>query len=165
MTLPELSALATAMQALFNTYPTDAYDAERLTLALESGDERHVVRVQPGQVAWLTHLVQDESASCRNAHADGNGQCAHCAGRGVVGATKPTVWIIWQADGTGPGRPCLDEATAKKRAETLYMDGLHSDDQEEDGLEWTGGGDSYELEDNGQDTGWCVSPEEVETRP
>ncbi|WP_069627257.1 hypothetical protein [Streptomyces niveus] len=163
MSLPELPALAAALQTLFDTYPTDADEAERLTLALESGDERQVVSLQPGQAAWLTTLVQDEFVSCRNAHSDGNGRCAHCTGRGVVGATKPTVWIIWQTDGAGPGRPCLDEATAKKRAETLYLDGLHSDDQEEARLEWTGGGDLYELEDNGQDTGWCVGPEEVET--
>ncbi|MEV1040549.1 hypothetical protein AB0J01_28445 [Streptomyces sp. NPDC050204] len=163
MPLPELTPLAAALRNLFDTYPTDADDAERLTLTLESGDERQVVNPQPGQAAWLTNLVEAEAASCRNAHSDGNGQCAHCTGRGVVGATKPEVWIVWQLDGSGPGRPFLDEATAKKHVETLYMEGLHSDDQEEAQLEWTGGDDLYELEDNGRETGWCVSPAEVET--
>lgn len=163
MSLPELPTLAAVLQALFDDYPTDADDAEQLTLALESGDERHVVRLQPGQAAWLTRLVQNETASCRNAHSDGNGRCAHCGGHGVVGAHKPTAWVVWRTDGAGPGRLCLDEATAKKRAETLYLEGLHSDDREEALLEWTGRGDPYELEDNGEDTGWCVSPEFVET--
>ncbi|MER5615940.1 hypothetical protein [Streptomyces sp. NPDC002215] len=160
MPLPELPALATTLQALFDTYPTDATDAE--PLALESGDERHIVPIQPGQAARLTNLVHNEATTCRNAHSDGNGQCAHCDGLGVTGAHKPTVWIVWHTDGTRPPRACLNEATANKRAETLYHDGKNWNDQDNAQLEWIDCGDHYELEDDGQDTGWRVSPETIE---
>ena len=163
MTLPQLPALYAALQNLFDTYPTDDEGAERLTLALESGGERLVVRLQPGQAEWLTNLVKHEEESCRNAHEYGTGVCAHCRGLGMVGGRQPRTWVAWQSDGGGPGTPCTDAATAKWYAETQYLDGLHSEDQEAAVLRWTGTDDLRELEDNGQDTGWCVSPEPMVT--
>jgi hypothetical protein len=41
-----------------------------------------VVKLQPGQVDWLTSLVLDEAKTCRNAHSDDSGQGWHCGGRG-----------------------------------------------------------------------------------
>ena len=163
MTLPELHPLAVALENLFDTYPTDADDAERLTLALESGGERIVVRLQPGQADWLTTLVRHEEVSCRNAHAGETGECGHCRGLGMVGGRQPRTWVAWQVDGGGPGTPCTDAATAKWYAETQYTDGLHSEDEEAAVLRWTGSDDMRELEDNGQATGWCVSPEFIVT--
>lgn len=165
MSEPDLSALALALRNLFDTYPTDADDAERATLTLEAGGQQHVVRLQPGQVEWLTHLVRDEDGSCRNAHADGTGACEHCRGLGVVGGRKPRTWVAWQNDGGGPGMPCTDATTARTYAEQQYLDGLHSEDQDAAVLVWTGEEDMRTLEDQGEDTGWCVSPETIQTPP
>ncbi|GAA0574842.1 hypothetical protein [Streptomyces mordarskii] len=74
----DTASLVVALQQLVDAYPTDEDDAPRVTLALESGDERHAVPLQPGQVEILTRLIQNEAATCRNAHVGGNGQCGHC---------------------------------------------------------------------------------------
>lgn len=76
--------LAAALQELFEIYPTDEDEAPTVALTLtepEHGEE-YVVKLQPGQVNWLTSLVLDEAKTCRNAHSDGNGQCGHCGGSG-----------------------------------------------------------------------------------
>ncbi|MFI8992183.1 hypothetical protein ACIG63_45860 [Streptomyces antimycoticus] len=88
---PDSASLVVALQQLVDAYPTDEDDAPLTTLALEFSGERHVVRLQPGQVEWLTTLIQNEGATCRNAHADGNGQCAHCDGRGLVPSRQTSV--------------------------------------------------------------------------
>ncbi|GAA3372269.1 hypothetical protein GCM10017744_103120 [Streptomyces antimycoticus] len=74
----DIASLVVALQQLVDAYPTDEDNAPRATLALESGDERHAVPLQPGQVEWLTTLIQNEAATCRNAHVGGNGECGHC---------------------------------------------------------------------------------------
>ncbi|MFM9735175.1 hypothetical protein [Streptomyces niveiscabiei] len=163
MTQPDLPALALALQNLFDTYRTDADDAERATLTLEAGGQQHVVRPQPGQVEWLARLVRDEDASFRNAHADGTGVCEHCRGLGAVGGRKPLTWIAWHVDGGHPGMPCTDAATAKAYAQEQYLAGLRSEGQDAAVLVWTGTEDLRTLKDQDKDTGWYASPETVRT--
>ena len=165
MTLMDLPALAAVLKSLFDTYPTDNDDAERMTLTLQFGGERRVVQLQPGQAAWLTGLLQHEEATCRNAHTDGTGLCAHCHGLGAVGTAgrKPRTWIAWQKDAGGPGTPCTDAASAKAYAAEQYQDGLHWEDRGAAVLVWTGDEALQALEDQGLETGWCVSPETVIT--
>ncbi|MFE7117045.1 hypothetical protein ACFU99_16700 [Streptomyces sp. NPDC057654] len=69
---PEPMPLGAVLQALFGKYPADGAD---------SGDEHRAVSQQSGQAPSLTGLAPNEDAVCRNSHADGNGQCAHCNGR------------------------------------------------------------------------------------
>ncbi|GAA0707173.1 hypothetical protein GCM10009548_95050 [Streptomyces malaysiensis subsp. malaysiensis] len=74
--------LAAALQELFDIYPTDEDTAPAVTLTLAESGEEHTVKLQPGQVDWLTTVVMDEARTCRNAHSDGTGQCGHCGGTG-----------------------------------------------------------------------------------
>jgi hypothetical protein len=78
-------AVATALQVMFETYPTDAEGttaAVVLTVTDPATGTQHTIELQPGQAEWLTTLTMDELATCRNAHSDGNSQCAHCRGTG-----------------------------------------------------------------------------------
>jgi hypothetical protein len=75
--------LAVALQELAEAYPTDDDGtAAVLTVTDPATGEAHTVNLQAGHVAWLTGLVMDETATARNTHPDGNGQCAHCTGTG-----------------------------------------------------------------------------------
>jgi hypothetical protein len=73
-----------ALQELAETYPTDPEGTATVAVTVTdpATGEQHQALVQPGQLGWLTTLVMGEMATCRNAHADGNGQCGHCAGTG-----------------------------------------------------------------------------------
>jgi hypothetical protein len=89
----ELSAvaLAAALGELLTGYPTDEPDAPRTTVTIQApGGAAHRVQLMPGQVQWLTSLLMDEAATCRNAHSDQSGECGHCRGTGRVGASAPT---------------------------------------------------------------------------
>jgi hypothetical protein len=86
---PPGALLAAALQQLVSDYPTDddtdGQGSVVLTLtgpAAPGQGERYDIALQPGQVEWLTRLVTDEAATCRNAHSDGTGDCGHCAGTG-----------------------------------------------------------------------------------
>ncbi|MFI6541433.1 hypothetical protein ACIBHY_53900 [Nonomuraea sp. NPDC050547] len=79
------AGLAVALQELCETYPTDDGPAVASLIVQLHDGPRHVVAVQPGQLSWLLRLVMDETATCSNAHADGNRMCAHCEGTGRVG--------------------------------------------------------------------------------
>ncbi|MCQ4045805.1 hypothetical protein ACFOSC_27685 [Streptantibioticus rubrisoli] len=91
--LPPGALLAAALQQLVDDYPTD--DAVSVVLTVTDLDEPGRgepidIKLQPGQAAWLTSLVMDEGATCRNAHPGGNDQCGHCRGTGRVrGADEP----------------------------------------------------------------------------
>ena len=91
---PDAAALAAALRELLTVYPTDAPDAPHTTLSVRGPDgHEHRLQATPGQVEWLTRLLTDEAATCRNAHPDGSGRCAHCNRAGS------------DAPNTGHGRP------------------------------------------------------------
>lgn len=84
------------------------------------------------------------------------------------------IWMAWRTDDHGPGTPCADEPTAKAYAVRVYSEGQHPDDMEDARLTWIrawwneedghdGGSESWELNDKGTDTGWCISPETIVT--
>jgi hypothetical protein len=81
--------LAGALQQLVTEYPTDADTAplSRLSLTDPAGNATANIPLQPGHLPWLTRLISDEMASCRNAHSDGTGHCGHCRGTGRAGGT------------------------------------------------------------------------------
>ncbi|WP_274036692.1 hypothetical protein [Streptomyces sp. MMBL 11-1] len=88
--------LAEMLARFAEEYPTDGDDAETFTLQLDGG--RHgapppAVTLQAGQLAWLTQLVERELATARNAHCDGNGQCAHCEATGSARPTGPVTHV------------------------------------------------------------------------
>ncbi|MEY9961507.1 Ran-binding zinc finger domain-containing protein [Streptacidiphilus sp. MAP5-52] len=87
-TIIPATAVATALQELFATYPTDpegTATAVVLTVTDPATGAQHTIELQPGQASWLTGLTMDEVATCRNAHSDGNGECGHCGGSGKAG--------------------------------------------------------------------------------
>ncbi|WP_332010545.1 hypothetical protein [Streptomyces anulatus] len=101
----EIQKLGKALAELAGTYPTDADDAETATLSLTADDEDQApghlqwlqtsaIRLQPGQLQWLTQLVERELATARNAHADGNGRCGHCEGTGRARPTGPVTHVV-----------------------------------------------------------------------
>ncbi|MGW1765000.1 hypothetical protein ACWCQL_13115 [Streptomyces sp. NPDC002073] len=73
-----------ALQALADTYPTDPEGTATVAVTVTDPvtGEQHQAHLQPGQLEWVTTMVMDEMASCRNGHSDGTGQCGHCAGTG-----------------------------------------------------------------------------------
>jgi hypothetical protein len=79
--------LAGALQQLVTEYPTDPDTAPRSRVSLTdpAGNAAADVTLQPGHLPWLTRLISDELASCRNAHSDGTGRCGHCRGTGLAG--------------------------------------------------------------------------------
>lgn len=81
--------LSGALHQLVDEYPADEDSApvSRLTLTDPAGVQAVDVPLQPGHLSWLTRLVSDESATCRNAHSDGSGRCGHCRGTGLAGGT------------------------------------------------------------------------------
>lgn len=86
---PRTAALALALTTLAEQYPTDEAAAPAAALTLRGTDGRaHPVTLTPGQIDWLTALVMDEMATCRNAHAGESGHCAHCAGTGRTRAHR-----------------------------------------------------------------------------
>jgi hypothetical protein len=82
-------ALAAALGELLTGYPTDEPDAARVTLAIHAGDAIHRLQASAGQVTWLTNLLMNEADTCRNAHSDQSGECAHCGGTGTAGVFVP----------------------------------------------------------------------------
>ena len=82
-------ALAAALGELLTGYPTDNPDAPRTTLAIHAGEVTHRLQATPGQVTWLTNLLMNEADTCRNAHSDQSGECAHCGGTGNAGVFVP----------------------------------------------------------------------------
>ncbi len=82
-------ALAAALGELLTGYPTDEPDAARTTLAIHAGDTIHRLQASPGQVTWLTNLLMNEADTCRSAHSDQSGECAHCGGTGAAGVFVP----------------------------------------------------------------------------
>ncbi|MEU0743957.1 hypothetical protein [Streptomyces sp. NPDC006134] len=73
-----------ALQELAETYPVDPEGTATVTVTVTdpATGKQHQALVQPGHLGWLTSTVMAEMATCRNGHADGNGQCGHCAGTG-----------------------------------------------------------------------------------
>ena len=91
-TIAPATAVATALQELVTGYPTDpegTVPAAVLTITDPATSARHTVELQPAHAQWLTGLVLDEAATWRNAHADGNNQCAHCTGTGAARQVQP----------------------------------------------------------------------------
>ncbi|NUW47018.1 hypothetical protein HT134_43995 [Nonomuraea rhodomycinica] len=77
--------LAGLLAELCASYPTDDGGAVASVEIQHQTGARHRVEVQAGQLEWLASLINNELATCENAHADGNQMCAHCAGTGEVG--------------------------------------------------------------------------------
>ncbi|WP_214327918.1 hypothetical protein [Nonomuraea sediminis] len=77
--------LAGLLAELCATYPTGDGGAVASVEIQHQTGARHRVEVQAGQLEWLASLIKNELETCRNAHADGNGMCAHCAGTGEAG--------------------------------------------------------------------------------
>jgi hypothetical protein len=50
-----------------------------------------VLHLSAGQLDWLRDVARAELDTVRNAHADGSGQCAHCAGAGTARPAEPTL--------------------------------------------------------------------------
>ncbi|MFI5987091.1 hypothetical protein ACIBEA_40280 [Streptomyces sp. NPDC051555] len=96
---------AGALARLASTYPTDGEDTEPVTLLLDAARQQDgapqprrlhqlAVQMQPGQIRWLTQLVERELATTRNAHSDGNGHCGHCYGSGTVDPTGERTHLL-----------------------------------------------------------------------
>ncbi|ATL88771.1 hypothetical protein [Streptomyces malaysiensis] len=75
---------AAALQELAQEYPTDPDGTATVPITVTDPQtgEQHQAHVEPGQLDWITSAVMDLMATFRNAHADGSGQCGHCAGSG-----------------------------------------------------------------------------------
>lgn len=127
----ELEKLGKALAELAGAYPTEPDDAETATLSLAADDEDQApghlqrlitsaIRLQPGQLQWLTQVVERELATARNSHSDGNGRCGHCEGTGQARPAGPVTHIVaWS-----PGELISDDPDPAVNAwEVLPADG------------------------------------------
>ncbi|MFD8621669.1 hypothetical protein [Streptomyces sp. NPDC059513] len=87
--------LAEILARFAEEYPTDADDAQLVNLQLtnDTYGSPPAVALQPGQLTWLTQLVERELATTRNVHCDGNGECAHCEATGSARPTGPVTHV------------------------------------------------------------------------
>lgn len=116
----EIQKLGKALAELAGDYPTDADGTETATLSLTADDEDQApghlqwlqtsaIRLQAGQLQWLTQLVERELATARNAHADGNGRCGHCEGTGQARPTGPVTHVVaWSPGELLSDDPAMD---------------------------------------------------------
>lgn len=94
--LDELAAggrmLLAALRALVTDYPTDGPGLPPTVRMTLTGPDQHLgeVDVQAGHLAWIAGLLHDEFETCRNAHHDQSGQCAHCDGSGRAAGHGPS---------------------------------------------------------------------------
>ncbi|MEU5547171.1 hypothetical protein AB0G85_33145 [Streptomyces sioyaensis] len=97
-TTPAADAFAQALAELADGYPTDPEGTALVTVTDPATGEQHQVPIEPGQLDWVTTLVQGQLDDFRNAHADGSGACGHCRGTGLAGGTGGAAGIEPPAD-------------------------------------------------------------------